>query len=170
MSFREHERAAEEQYGSIRTAVITVSDTRTEATDVSGQIIIDALAAAGHQLVSRHIVPDDPAVIGPLLEELCDNPAVQAVLLNGGTGIARRDQTYETVSSRLDKRLDGFGELFRMLSWEEIGAAAMLSRAVGGLRRQRVVLSMPGSRGAVTLAMTKLVIPQLAHLVYEAHK
>ncbi len=170
VSYREHEQVAEERVRSVRCAVITVSDTRTEATDVSGGIILEALAAAGHTVVERHIVPDEPSVIGPLLERLCNDERVQAVLLNGGTGIAPRDQTHEVVAARLDKRLDGFGELFRMLSWEEIGAAAMLSRAVGGVRNRRIVLSMPGSRGAVTLAMEKLVIPQLLHLVWEANK
>ncbi len=168
MSFREHEEAAEATRPTVRCAVITLSDTRTEATDTSGRLIVDGLRAAGHEVVERHILPDEPAELGPLLERLCATDGVDAVLLTGGTGIGPRDSTHEVVSARLDKRLDGFGELFRMLSWEEIGPAAMLSRAVGGVRNGRVVLSMPGSRNAVRLAMEKLVLPELQHLVWEA--
>ena len=168
MTFREHEESAEAARPTVRCAVITLSDTRTEATDTSGQLIVDGLRDAGHQVAERHIIPDEPALLAPLLERLCNSDGVDAVLLTGGTGIGPRDSTHEVVSGRLDKRLDGFGELFRTLSWEEIGAAAMLSRAVGGIRNGRVVLSMPGSRNAVRLAMEKLVLPELQHLVWEA--
>lgn len=170
MTFRDHERSAAADRPSIGCAVITLSDTRTLADDTSGQLIVDELTAAGHRVVARHIIPDEPARLGPLLDLLCIAPEVEAVLLTGGTGIAPRDSTYDVVAGRLDKRLDGFGELFRMLSWEEIGPAAMMSRAIGGLRNRRVVLSMPGSRGAVGLAMTRLILPQIAHLVWEASR
>ena len=168
MSFREHEQAAEATRPTVRCAVITLSDTRTEATDTSGQLIVEGLLGAGHQVVERHIIPDEPDQLGPLLDRLCAAEGVDAVLLTGGTGVGPRDSTHEVVSQRLEKQLDGFGELFRMLSWEEIGAAAMLSRALGGVRNGRVVLSMPGSRGAVRLGMEKLVLPELQHLVWEA--
>jgi molybdenum cofactor biosynthesis protein B len=167
VTFREHEQAAEQTRPTVRCAVITLSDTRTEATDSSGQLIVDGLVEAGHSVVERQIIPDEPARLGPLLERLCAAEGVDAVLLTGGTGIGPRDSTYDVVSARLDKRLDGFGELFRMLSWQEIGPAAMLSRALGGVRNGRIVLSMPGSRNAVRLAMEKLILPELQHLVWE---
>jgi molybdopterin adenylyltransferase len=168
VTFREHEQAAEATRPTVGCAVITLSDSRDEATDSSGRLIVDALVAAGHSVVERHIIPDEPALLGPLLERLCAAAGVDAVLLTGGTGIGPRDSTYDVVSARLDKRLDGFGELFRMLSWGEIGPAAMLSRALGGVRNGRIVLSMPGSRNAVRLAIEKLVLPELQHLVWEA--
>jgi molybdenum cofactor biosynthesis protein B len=168
MAFREHEQAAEQTRPRVRCAVVTLSDTRDEASDSSGRLIVDGLAEAGHAVVERHIIPDDPDRLGPLLERLCALPEVDAVLLTGGTGIGPRDSTHDVVAARLDKRLDGFGELFRMLSWQEIGPAAMLSRAVGGVRNGRIVLAMPGSRNAVRLAMERLVLPELQHLVWEA--
>jgi molybdenum cofactor biosynthesis protein B len=168
VTFREHEQAAEATRPTVRCAVITLSDTRTQATDSSGQLIVDGLSGAGHQIVERHIIPDEPALLGPLLERLCAAEAVEAILLTGGTGIGPRDSTHDVIAARLDKRLDGFGELFRMLSWQEIGAAAMLSRALAGVRNGRIVFSMPGSRNAVRLAMEKLILPELQHLVWEA--
>lgn len=168
MTFRDHEQAAEETRPTVRCAVITLSDTRTAETDSSGQLIVDRLRGAGHAVVERHIIPDEPARLGPLLERLCGADGVDAVLLTGGTGVGPRDSTHDVVSARLEKRLDGFGELFGMLSWQEIGPAAMLSRALGGVRNGRIVLSMPGSRNAVRLAMEKLVLPELQHLVWEA--
>jgi molybdenum cofactor biosynthesis protein B len=168
VTFREHEQAAEETRPVVRCAVITLSDTRTEANDTSGALIVEGLHAAGHEVAERHIIPDEPMLLGPLLDRLCASDEIDAVLLTGGTGIGPRDSTYDVVAARLDKRLDGFGELFRMLSWQEIGPAAMLSRAVGGIRNRRIVLAMPGSRNAVRLAMEKLVVPELQHLVWEA--
>lgn len=155
---------------AVRCAVITVSDTRTPATDTGGQTVMDRLTAAGHTVVARQIVPDEPDRLRPLLVEWCQRGDVEAVLLTGGTGIASRDQTYETVSSLLTKPLPGYGELFRLLSYAEIGAAAMLSRAVGGLLGRVVVLTMPGSTAAVRLAMDKLILPELGHLVREARR
>jgi molybdopterin adenylyltransferase len=153
---------------SVRCAVVTVSDTRTFETDTSGRTIADRLVANGHVVASRDLVPDEPAQLRALLERLLDTPGVQAILTTGGTGISARDGTYEAIDALLEKRLDGFGELFRVLSYQEIGAAAMLSRACAGLARQRVIVAMPGSQAAVQLAMDTLVLPELGHLVREA--
>ncbi len=155
---------------SVRCAVITVSDTRTMATDRSGQAIVALLEQAGHAVADRHIIPDEPVQIRALLEQYARRADVDAVLLTGGTGLGSRDQTVETVSALLTRPLPGFGELFRMLSYQEIGAAAMLSRAVGGLMGRVVVLAMPGSEGAVRLAMERLILPELGHLVREARR
>lgn len=156
--------------GGLALAVLTVSDTRTLETDTSGALIIDLATAAGHRVVERAIVPDEPARMRPWLEDRRDRDDLDAILLTGGTGISPRDQTYETVSALLTKPLPGYGEIFRMLSYAEIGAAAMLSRAVGGLMGGRVVLVMPGSRAAVRLAMEQIILPELGHLVREARK
>src|SRR5439155_8259020 len=150
--------------------VITVSDTRTEATDASGRAIAELLQAAGHDVVGRTIVKDDPEQVRNTIERQLANPAVQVVIATGGTGISSRDGTYEAVNGLLHKRLDGFGELVRMLSYDEIGAAAMLSRACDGLVAGRIVASLPGSEAAVRLAMEKLLIPELGHLVREASR
>ena len=150
---------------AVACAIVTVSDTRTHETDTSGALTRDLLVGAGHRIVSQTILPDEPARVRVWVAELAGAADVDAVLLNGGTGVAPRDTTYEAIASLLDKRLDGFGELFRMLSYEQIGAAAMLSRAVAGVVGRTVVVSMPGSTSAVELAMTKLVVPELGHLV-----
>lgn len=151
-------------------AVITVSDTRTLETDTGGQTIVDLLTAAGHVVRAREIIPDEPARMRPLLERFRDDPEIDVILLTGGTGLTSRDQTYETVSNFLTKPLPGYGELFRILSYAEIGAAAMLSRATGGLAGRTVVLTMPGSRAGVQLAMEKVILPELGHLVREARR
>ena len=151
-------------------AVITISDTRTLATDGGGQAVVDRLLAAGHRLAAREIVPDEPERMRALLADYVARPDVDAVLMTGGTGIGGRDQTFETVSALLTKPLPGYGELFRMLSYAEIGAAAMLSRALGGLIERTVVLTMPGSPAAVRLAMERLIVPELPHLVREARR
>jgi len=150
--------------------VITVSDTRTAETDTGGRAAADLLAAAGHSVVARHIIPDEPAQMQELLLTLHDREDVDAVLMTGGTGIGSRDRTFETVGRLIDKRLPGYGELFRMLSFEQIGPAAMLSRAIGGLLGRTVVLTMPGSPAAVKLAVEKLILPELGHLVREARR
>ncbi len=155
---------------AFRIAVLTVSDTRTRATDTSGALIVDLAEAAGHAIVERSIVPDEPDRMRPLLEAYRDRGDIQAALLTGGTGISPRDQTYETVSALLTKPLPGYGELFRMLSYSEIGSACLMSRAVGGLMGELVVLVMPGSRAGVELAMTRIILPELPHLVHEARK
>ena len=139
-------------------------------TDSGGALVADLLTRAGHQVAVRHIVPDEPSAMRSLLEGLRDASQVDAALLTGGTGITSRDQTYETVSSLLTRQLPGYGELFRMLSFEEIGAAAMLSRAVGGLIDRLVVLTMPGSPAGVRLAMERVILPELGHLVREARR
>jgi molybdenum cofactor biosynthesis protein B len=154
----------------VRCAVITVSDTRTLASDRGGPIIVERLAAAGHEVVAREIVPDEPSTMRPLLLQLAERADVDAILMTGGTGIGSRDQTFETVSGLLDKILPGYGELFRMLSFEQVGPAAMLSRAIGGLMRGKILLTMPGSPAAVQLAMDKLIVPEIGHLVREARK
>lgn len=155
---------------SARCAVITVSDTRTLENDVGGQTLIVALTGAGHVVAAREIIPDDPERMRPLLVSLRERDDIDAILMTGGTGITTRDQTYETVTSLLDKPLPGYGELFRMLSYQEIGPAAILSRAVGGLMGRKVLLTMPGSPAAVRLAMDKIIVPQLPHLLREARR
>jgi molybdopterin adenylyltransferase len=153
---------------AVSCAVITVSDTRTMENDTGGGTVETLLIAAGHRVVARQIVRDEPAQIRELLASLIARDDVQAVLITGGTGISSRDQTYETVTSLFTKTIDGYGELFRMLSYQDIGAAAMLSRAVGGLIGSTIVLTMPGSPAAVRLAMEKLILPELGHLRREA--
>lgn len=142
-------------------AVITVSDTRTLETDTGGRTILELLASAGHAVHAREIVPDEPIRMERLLAQFAERDEIDAILLTGGTGIGSRDQTFETVSRLLTKPLPGYGELFRMLSYQEIGAAAMLSRAIGGLIGRQVVLTMPGSPAGVRLAMEKLILPEL---------
>jgi molybdenum cofactor biosynthesis protein B len=155
---------------TLNLAVVTVSDTRTIETDTSGALIVELAQAAGHTIVDRAIVRDEPDLMRPLLQDHRVRTGLHAVLMTGGTGISPRDQTFETVSGLLNKPLPGYGELFRMLSYAEIGSAAMLSRAIGGLMGEVVVLVMPGSRAAVRLAMEKLILPELPHLVREARK
>ncbi len=150
--------------------IVTISDTRTEATDTSGRAIFDLLWAGGHQVAGRRIVKDEPDQVKAIIAEQLANPQVQVVITTGGTGITSRDSTYEVVSGLLQKRIDGFGELFRMLSYDEIGSAAMLSRAVAGLASGRIVIALPGSEAAVRLAMDKLVLPELGHMVREASR
>ncbi|MCX6545445.1 MAG: molybdopterin-binding protein [Acidobacteria bacterium] len=150
--------------------ILTISDTRTEATDTSGRVISGLLFAAGHQVTGRKIVRDEPEEVLAALTGQLNTPDVQVIITTGGTGITARDTTYETIVSLLDKRLDGFGELFRMLSYQEIGSSAMMSRAVGGLAKGKIILSLPGSEAAARLAMTKLILPELGHLVREVSR
>jgi molybdenum cofactor biosynthesis protein B len=128
------------------------------------------LEAEDHQIVHSQIVKDEPSAFEPLLAGLLANDTIDAILTNGGTGISRRDQTISVVERHLDQPLPGFGELFRMLSWEQIGSGAMLSRAIGGIAGGKVVFAMPGSTKAVELAMTKLILPELKHLLFELRK
>ena len=155
----------EKSPGKIGCAVITVSDTRTLENDKSGQLVVDALESAGHKIVQRAIIPDEPTELGALVTRFVEADEIEAILLTGGTGIAARDQTPETLTALFTKDLPGYGELLRALSYEEIGPAAMLSRACGGMIDQTLVLAMPGSTAAVRLAMEKLVLPELGHLV-----
>ena len=164
-----HERHRREGPGSVRVAVVTASDSRGEAEDTSGAFLRSAAAAAGHPVVLYRVVKDEPEALRAAVADALAAGA-QAVLVNGGTGIAGRDRTYEAVAGLLEKRLDGFGELFRMLSWGEIGSAAMMSRAVAGACRGAALFSMPGSTAAVRLAWEKLIAPELRHVVRELGK
>jgi molybdenum cofactor biosynthesis protein B len=155
---------------AVPTAVLTVSDTRTPATDSGGDRVAELLGGAGHPVVSREIVPDEAAKIAAALRASVARDDVRAVILTGGTGVAPRDVTPEAVEPLLERVVPGFGELFRALSYEDIGSAALLSRALAGLVAGRVVFVIPGSRGAVTLAMEKLVLPEIGHLAAEAIK
>jgi molybdopterin adenylyltransferase len=154
----------------LNLAIITVSDTRTLETDTSGAMIVALAEEAGHQILERHIIADEPAVMSPMFQVLCRRDELDAILVTGGTGISRRDQTFETVSTLLTKPLPGYGELFRMLSFAEIGSACLMSRAVGGLIDKTVILVMPGSRAAVELAMRRIILPELPHIVREARR
>ena len=155
---------------SVRCFILTVSDTRSEATDVSGRTIADLLAAAGHEVAGRTIVRDEPDAVRGTIERQLATGGVQVIITTGGTGITSRDSTYEAIAGLLHKRLDGFGELFRVLSFQQIGSAAMMSRACAGLAAGRIVISLPGSEAAVRLAMERLIIPELGHLVEQASK
>ena len=157
-------RHAHRAVGPVAVAVVTVSDSRTAETDASGACIRTALERAGHRVVSYAILPDEPSRIREHVERALADPAVQAVIVNGGTGIAPRDTTYEALTGLLEKRLEGFGELFRMLSWQQVGAAAMLSRAAAGVARGKILASLPGSPAAVELAMERLLVPELGHM------
>jgi molybdenum cofactor biosynthesis protein B len=164
MSHLEHRASAPASVGCF---VLTVSDTRTTETDASGAAIVDLLRSGGHRVAGRGLVRDDPREVRAIVEAALGQPEVQVVITTGGTGISSRDSTYEALADLLEKRLDGFGELFRMLSFSEIGPAAMLSRATAGVVRRRIVVILPGSEAAVRLALTRLLLPELGHLVRE---
>ena len=169
MAYEQHLQSSRSQVA--RCAVLTLSDTRTEANDTSGRAIRQLLESHGHVVVHAAIVKDDPAALDAKLLELLGSPDVDAILTNGGTGISRRDVTISVIEKHLDQPLPGFGELFRMLSWEQIGSGAMLSRALGGIARgQQLIFAMPGSTKAVELAMTRLILPELQHLLGELRK
>ena len=155
---------------SVACFVLTVSDTRTPETDTSGRAIRDLLTAAGHSVSGHAIVRDEPASVRQHVLEQCARATSEVIITTGGTGITSRDGTYEAVSALLDKQLDGFGELFRMLSFQEIGSAAMMSRATAGTAIGKVIFVLPGSENAVRLAMTRLIIPELAHVVQQVRK
>jgi molybdenum cofactor biosynthesis protein B len=161
-SAQQHRRQGPE---SVRCAVLTVSDTRSLTDDKSGQTIVELLEEAGHEIADRALVRDEPALVVDQVSRFAENAEIDAVLVTGGTGIAARDQTPDAVAQLITRQLPGYGELFRMLSYQEIGAAAMLSRAMGGLVGETVVLTMPGSTAAVRLAMEKIILPELSHLV-----
>ncbi len=167
MGHREHHREAPRR---VRAAVLTVSDTRTEKTDRSGDLIRRRLAKAGHEVEAYRIVPDDPVRIRRVLRAWIREPGIQAVILTGGTGISPRDGTVEVVEALLTKRLAGFGEIFRALSYRRIGASAFLSRATAGLSGSKVLFSLPGSEDAVALAMDRLILPELGHLIQQVSK
>ena len=162
MSVEEHKAKGKR---SIKCFVVTVSDTRDETTDESGQLIKSMLTDEKHPLAGYRIVKDEPKEIEARLREALANEQVEAVIVNGGTGISPRDGTYEVIVGLLEKRLDGFGEIFRYLSYQDIGSAAIMSRAVAGSAQGKVLISLPGSKGAVKLAMEKLILPELRHMV-----
>jgi molybdopterin adenylyltransferase len=167
MSFADHRARAP---ATIRCYVITVSDTRTEETDTGGKAVVELLTAAGHTVIAKRIVRDEPEEVAALVRLQAATDHVDVIITTGGTGITRRDSTFEAIDGLLEKRLPGFGELFRMLSFQEIGPAAMLSRACAGTCRGRVVVALPGSENAVRLAMTRLLVPELGHLVAETRR
>jgi len=168
MSVNEHKKEA---LCVIRCKVVTVSDTRTEETDKSGQLMMQLLQEAGHEIVDYEIVKDEKEHIRAAVLRGCEQAEIDVVLTNGGTGIAKRDVTIETVKEIIEKEIVGFGELFRMISYtEDIGSAAMLSRAIAGVANSTAIFSTPGSTGAVRLAMTKLILPELRHVVREIRK
>ena len=152
---------------SIGCWVLTISDSKTPETDTSGKLIREMLTGAGHTVVGSEIVRDEPTEVQRVIRDACARDEVRAVIMTGGTGITSRDSTFEAVEAMLDKRLPGFGELFRMLSYQEVGGAAMLSRAQMGVSRGRIVASLPGSPNACRLALEKLLLPELGHLVRE---
>jgi molybdenum cofactor biosynthesis protein B len=154
----------------VRVAILTISDTRTPETDTGGDTVDELMRGAGHEVVDRNIVPDEASSIRAELGGLLARSDVDAVITTGGTGISARDTTYEVVESMLEKELDGFGEIFRMLSYEEIGAAAILSRALAGAVGTKFIACLPGSRNAVRLATEKLLVPELVHVVFELRK
>ena len=155
---------------SVRCFVLTVSDTRTPQNDTSGLAIRDLLVTGGHQIVGFRIVRDDPSELTSAVREQVADDRVQVIITTGGTGITSRDGTFEAIDDLLDKRLDGFGELFRMLSFEEIGAAAMLTRAIAGTVDRKAIFVLPGSEHAVRLALTRLILPELGHVVQQLSK
>jgi len=165
MGVEDHRRLAAGQ-GCVPIAIVTVSDTRTPDTDESGQLLHSLATAAGHVIVDYRIVKDEPEQVLATLQEFADGEA-RLIIFNGGTGISQRDRTYDVISKALEKTLSGFGEIFRMLSYQEVGAAAMLSRATAGVYRGKVVFSTPGSPNAVRLAMEKLILPEIQHLAWE---
>ena len=151
-------------------AVVTLSDTRTEKNDTGGDIIVELATKSGHQIVKRTLLKEDPQQITEAVQQLAIDPSVEVILMTGGTGISRRDNTYEIIAGMLTRQMPGYGELFRTLSYQEIGPAAMLSRAQAGLLEQTLLFTMPGSPGAVRLAMEKLILPELGHLLQESQR
>jgi molybdopterin adenylyltransferase len=168
MSVIEHKKEAPR---SVKCKVITISDTRTVDTDKSGKLMVQLLQEAGHEVVDYEIVKDEKTAIREAILAGCANQNIDAVLTNGGTGIAKRDVTIEIVKEIIEKEIVGFGELFRMLSYtEDIGSGAILSRAIAGVANDTAIFSTPGSTGAVKLAMIKLILPELAHVIREIRK
>jgi molybdenum cofactor biosynthesis protein B len=168
MSYSDHLKSSQET--TVRCAVVTLSDTRTIDTDTSGKKIAELLSVAGHAVVDHRVLKDDPTELELWLNQLLLRPDVDAILTTGGTGISKRDQTIGAIERLLEQPLPGFGELFRFLSYEQIGSGAMLSRAVGGIAKGKLIFAMPGSTAAVELAMTKLILPEVRHLVFEIRK
>lgn len=154
----------------LRFAIFTASGSRTEAADQSGQVLVDLVTAARHPVVERRVVPDDVVAIRTAVEAVLNGPRADVVVVNGGTGFSPRDVTLEAVTPLLQRAIEGFGELFRMLSFEQVGAAAMLSRATAGVVDQSVVFVLPGSPQAVELAMRELILPEVGHLLGQVRR
>lgn len=165
MGAEEHRERAGDRPVSV--AIVTVSDSRTPETDKNRQYLEARLAETGHNATAYRLIKDEPDQVAEVLDELASRMDIQVILFNGGTGIAPRDTTYDVISSKLEKTLPGFGEIFRMISYDEIGAAAMMSRATAGVYRQTVIVSMPGSTNAVKTAFEKLILPEINHLAWE---
>lgn len=165
-----HRHPGTREPASARLAVLTVSDTRTPGTDASGARARALIEQAGHRVTDYRLIPDEPRLVREAVNSWIDSDGCDGVIVTGGTGISGRDRTYEAVADLLDKRLDGFGELFRFLSYEDVGSAAMLSRAVAGVARGKVVFSVPGSTPAVELALGRLILPEIRHLLGELRK
>ena len=150
--------------------VITCSDTRTPDNDTSGQLIMSLLKEQGHRVLAYHLVKDEPILIKERIGEALRTEGIHAIIINGGTGISRRDSTFEAVDAMLEKRLDGFGEIFRALTYQDIGSPAIMTRATAGIVHGRALFSTPGSENAVRLSMEKLILPELGHLIKELTK
>jgi molybdenum cofactor biosynthesis protein B len=168
MSYEQHQSSAKSIIA--RCAIVTLSDTRTLETDAGGKRIAELLQGAGHVVIEHRVIPDDPAGFKLVLDELLSRPDVDAILTTGGTGISRRDQAIGVIESIIESPLPGFGELFRMLSWDQIASGALLSRASAGIARGKPLFAMPGSPAAVELAMTNLILPELRHILHELRK
>ncbi len=164
MSYREHKKAAPQ---SVSCAVLTISDSRTEQTDESGKFLKQALIQNGHRVLAYAILKNDAGAIERKIRELLNQDELQVIITSGGTGISHRDITVETISSIIEKKLDGFGELFRSLSYQEIGTASIMSRAVAGVVGGKIIICIPGSLGAARLAMDKVILPEIGHMVRE---
>ncbi len=167
MSLTEHKKLSPR---SMRVFFVTISDSRTEATDSGGKLAIDLIVSSGHTVAGYKIIKDEPLEVAALIRSIAEDKQADAIITSGGTGVSSRDSTYEAIVSLLEKQLDGFGELFRMLSFAEIGSAAMLSRAVGGIFRGLPIFATPGSPAAVRLALEKLILPELGHLGFEVKR
>ncbi|MFC2043745.1 molybdenum cofactor biosynthesis protein B [Chloroflexota bacterium] len=165
MSYREHKEKAPRRVGC---AVLTISDTRIEPNDESGRLLREKLGQDGHKVISYSILKNEAGAIKKKIKELLGQEEVQVVITSGGTGVSRQDITVEAISPILEKKLDGFGELFRSLSYQEIGTASIMSRAIAGVVRGKVIICLPGSLGAVTLAIDRVILPELGHMVREA--
>lgn len=165
MGAQEHRELAGQR--AVSLAIITVSDTRTPETDTNKHYLEERLTGLGHHVHAYRLIKDDMEQLRAVLDELTALPELQLLIFNGGTGIAQRDTTYDVISRTLEKPMPGFGELFRMLSYEEVGAAAMLSRATAGVFRGKLIFSLPGSNNAVRTAVEKLILPEIEHLAWE---
>ena len=165
MSHHDHK---EQSPKTVTCAILIISDSRTEATDESGRFLKERLAGAGHSVLSYALLKNDPDAIKKTVQNWVARPELQVIIASGGTGASHRDVTVETISPMLDKKLDGFGELFRFLTYQDIGATSVMSRAMAGVINGKILISLPGSLGAVTLAMEKIILPEIGHMVREA--